>query len=55
MKSGLSPRPMKSGWKGLPSTPESFPKKPASGRPPRDKRHRAKERAKKGSFVYNPA
>ena len=34
----------------------SFPKKPASGgRPPRDKRHRAKERAKKGSFVYNPA
>src|SRR3954468_13634693 len=34
----------------------SFPKKPASGgRPPRDKRHRAKERAKKGYFVYNPA
>jgi len=29
----------------------SFPKKPASGgRPPRDKRYRAKERAKKGSL-----
>jgi hypothetical protein len=33
-----------------------FPKKSASGeRPPRDKIHSAKERAKKGSFVYNPA
>jgi len=33
-----------------------FSEKPASGgRPPRDKRHRAEERAKKGAFVYNTA
>ena len=34
----------------------SFPKKPSSGgRSPKDTRHRQKERAKKGSFVYNCA
>jgi hypothetical protein len=31
----------------------SFPKKPASGgRPPRDKRYRAKERAKKDHYLH---